>query len=519
MSKNTTSKGLMWRTIEGIGSQGMQFFVQLFLARLLLPEDFGVIAILNVFINIANTFVNSGLTSGLLQKKDSTKLDFSTVFYVEFLVAIVMYIAIYFLAPFVSTFYENPKLTSYLRVFALTIILGSLGSIQTATLRYKLDFKSSCIANLIAILMQGISGVFFALHNFGVWSLILSQIVYRLTAFLFLLIFARWIPMLRFSFQSFKRLFAYSWKLFVGWLIGTIYVDLFSLIIGRVYDDKTLGFYSKGNSIPSAINRVVTQTTTAVMFPAIAKSQDNFNKVKYQTRTMISLTAALILPIMAGVAAVAEPFVMVVLTSKWAGAIPVIQIICISSAINVVNNSNMQSFNAIGRSDVFLRCEIIKRSITILLVFIFANIDFNLMLFSMVIMGVFSLVLNSFYNKKLLSYTRKEQAIDILPYFVYSMLFFSVIYCLNFIHVNYFVKLLIQLLACVVIYLASVFFIKLNAFVAIKRFAVSIFKNKSKTNYNDSQNNEEAIAKVEESNLLEEKKSYIPCSSKVKRKG
>ena len=267
-ARNSTSQSLFWRSLEGVGSQGMNFIIQLVLARILMPEDFGVVAILSIFINLANTFVLNGLSTALLRKKDAKELDFCTVFYVEVGMSILMYTIIFFTAPYIAEFYNNHAITTYLRVFSLTIVIGAFCSIQTTVLRYRMDFRSSCIANIGGIVVQGIVGITFALLNFGVWSLILSQIAYRFITLFLLVVLAHWVPKFKFSFRVVKDLFSYSWKLFVGWLIGTIYVDLFSLIIGKAYDEATLGYYTKGQSIPQVVNKTVTQITTAVMFPA-----------------------------------------------------------------------------------------------------------------------------------------------------------------------------------------------------------------------------------------------------------
>lgn len=476
--KGSTSQGLFWRSVEGIGAQGMSFIVQLVLARILMPEDFGVVAILNIFINLANTFVLNGLGAALLRKKDAEEIDFCTVFYVEVSIAFLMYAIIFFTAPYIAIFYENDAITDYLRCFSLTIIIGAFSSIQTTILRYRMDFRSSCIANIGGILTQGIVGITLALLGLGVWSLIISNIAYRFITLFLLVVLAHWIPKFKFSFKVLKECFSYSWKLFVGWLIGTIYIDLFSLIIGKVYDETTLGYYTKGQSIPQVVNRTVTQITSAVMFPALSKVQDKGELVKIQTRKMLSVSAALIFPVMAGIAAAAEPLVMVILTSKWAMAVPIIQLLSISSAINVVSSANMEAFNAVGRSDVFLRCEIIKRGVTVILVFITAQIDFYLMLSTICFMGGMSLLLNGYYNIKLLRYDIRSQLLDLAPYIIYGLLLFIVVYPINWLPIAFILKLFLQILICAMIYLGSIWFFKKGAFADIKNIIIHFLKKK-----------------------------------------
>ncbi|MBQ7596097.1 MAG: lipopolysaccharide biosynthesis protein [Clostridia bacterium] len=445
-------KGLFWRSLESIGVQGMQFVIQLVLARILMPADFGVVAILNIFVNLSNTFVQNGLSSALIQKKDPKKEYFSTVFIIEIALAIVSYFLVFICAPFIAEYYENPDLTLYLRVFALTIVISAFASMQTTILRHKLNFKPSFIANFVGILFQGASGIALALIGFGVWSLIISQVIYRLVAALLLFFYARWIPKGRFSGRSFIELFRFSWKLTVGWIIGTVYQDVFSFVIGKVYDETTLGYYSKGNTIPNVINRVVTQVTTAVMFPVISKTQNDLGAVKKQTREMLAVSAALIFPVMAFVAGAADPMVRLVLTDKWLPAVPIIQIFCISSGINVISNANMQSFNAIGRSDVFLITEVIKRSVTIVIVIILAQIDFYMMLFGIASMGIVSLIINCCFDRKLLNYKVSEYLADLIPSILFGIVLFGAVYVCNFFISKLILRLAVQVIISVIMY-------------------------------------------------------------------
>lgn len=455
--RSKVKSGVMWRSLESVSVQGMQFFIQLLLARLLLPEDFGVIAIMNIFVNFANTLVNNGLSSAILQRKNPDKVDFSTVFYLENIIASITYLIIFFSAPLVSSFYDNPDLTLYLRVFAISIVISSLGGMQNIKMVSQMEFKPSFVANFAAIICQGIVGVLAAYSGFGVWSLIISQIVFCIVRTVLLFVYARYIPALLFSFQRLKELFGFSWKLTVGWIIGTLYHDLFSLIIGKVYNERILGFYSRGNTIPFVVNRVVTQVTTAVMFPAIAKNQDDLDVVKVQTRNMLSLSASLMFPIMAVIAGISSSLVYIVLTEKWMPVVPIIQIFCIPAALSVISNANMQTFNALGRSDVFLRLEMIKRTITILLVLILSKIDFTLMLCGIAMMSLVDVCINCHFNIKLFGYGIKEQMADLVPTTIWSILLFVVVYALNYVIDDYYIRLLIQLSVAGVLYFVLLF--------------------------------------------------------------
>ena len=452
-----TKKGLIHRSIESISMQITNFVVQMILARLLVPEDFGVVAILSTFTNIANTLVNNGLGSAIVQRKQSSQTDISTVFFVELGIGIFSYGAMFVAAPFIATAFDNPMIKVYLRVFALTQLFNPLSSIQLTVGKCRLDFKPSMIANLCAVAVQAVVGITMAMLGYGVWSLVISQVAQYVTRATMLCLLTRWMPTWSFSFQSFKSLFGYSWKLFAGWMIGTLYQDAFSWIIGQNYSDKTLGYYSKGHSIPAIVNKVATQVTSAVMFSSISKYQDDMKAVKAQTRSLISVSCALIFPIMAGLAACAGSLVHVVLTDKWAGAVPVIQIMCIPLALNVISNANMQPINAIGRSDLFLWLEMIKRGITIILVWILARIDFNLMLLSIAAGGILSLCVNTIYNRKLFDYRPHEYLLDIVPYAICAGILFGVVWSATLIISNMYLLMTVQLMLCAVVFGGFIF--------------------------------------------------------------
>lgn len=437
--------------------QVVSFVLQMVLARILVPEDFGVVAILGTFVSLANTFVNNGLSSALLQRKEITQADICTVFYIDFGISLVMYGLIFLAAPWIAVFYENPAITGYLRVFALTIVIGPFASIQLTVGRHRLDFFPSLVSNVAATAVQAVLGIYMALNGFGVWSLVLSQLAGSATRSVCMVVLTRWMPTWEFSVASFKSMFSYSWKLFVGWLIGTLYQDAFSLIIGKAYDSHTLGCYSKGNSIPSIVNKVVTQVTGAVMLPSIAKNQDDKVLVKQKTRQMLCVSAALVFPVMAGLAGAAESLVAVLLGEKWLDCVPVIQIMCIPLALNVISNANMQTFNALGRSDLFLKMEMVKRGTTIILVLISSAINYYLMLVCIAIGGVVSVVMNAIFDCKLLKYGIKEYLWDTIPYALYAIGLFAIVACVNLLQVNVYVRFAIQLAICVISYFSLIF--------------------------------------------------------------
>lgn len=477
MSSKTT-KGLFLRSIEGVLMQVVSFVLQMVLARILVPEDFGVVAILGTFVSLANTFINNGLSSALLQRKEITQADICTVFYIDLGISFVMYALIFLAAPWIAVFYENPAITGYLRVFALTIVVGPFASIQLTVGRHRLDFFPSLVSNVAATAVQAVLGIYMALNGFGVWSLVISQLAGSATRSVCMVVLTRWMPTLEFSVASFKSMFSYSWKLFVGWLIGTLYQDAFSLIIGKAYDSHTLGCYSKGNSIPSIVNKVVTQVTGAVMLPSIAKNQDDKALVKRQTRQMLCVSAALVFPVMAGLAGAAESLVAVLLGEKWLDCVPVIQIMCIPLALNVISNANMQTFNALGRSDLFLKMEMIKRGTTIILVLISSAINYYLMLVCIAIGGAVSVIMNAFFDRKLLNYGIKEYLWDIIPYALGAIGLYFGVSLLNMVQMHICLRLGVQLVICAAVYFGLIFSGVLPGFAHIRSTLISALKRK-----------------------------------------
>ena len=481
MKEEQTKKGLFWRSLESVGVHGTQALVQLALARLLMPEDFGIIAILNIFVSLANTLVQNGLGAGLLKKKEIEHKDFSTVFIIEFGISFLIYAVIFLSAPKIALFYGNAHLTSYLRAFALTVVIGSVSAIQTTVLRHRMDFKSSFIANFSGIVVQGITGIWMAFAGYGVWSLIVSQVAYRAVTMILLTALARFVPKAEFSGKTIKELFSYSWKMLVGFVINSVYIDLFSLVFGKAFDEKTLGYYSKGITIPNLINRVITQSTAAVMFPVLARNKDDKNELLINTKGLISVTAAIIFPVMAGIAASAEPMIKVLFTEKWLPSVPIIRIMSIAMAFCVLGNANMHTYNAVGRSDTFLILEAAKRGASVAAVIILSGRGMIYALYAVGAIEALSLLVNAVINKKLIGYAYYHQLSDTIPYIVLGTVVFCAAYALNYLPVGDFMKFAFQIAVCAVLYISSVFFIKKGAFCIIKTIATG-FVSKNRKN-------------------------------------
>ncbi len=469
--------GMKWKAIERFFLQLINAFTPMLLARLLLPEDFGTIAILSVFISIANTFVHNGLGNSIIQKKDSDDLDCSTVFYTQFAIAIICYCVLFVSAPFIAKLYKNPELSLMLRIMSFSIVISAIGSIQITVMKKKMQFQKSFVINTIATITYGVVGIGLAYAGLGPWSLVWANLANGIALPLGAIFMVRWRPKLEFSFERLKKLFSYSWKLTVGWLIGTLHQDLYVLVVGKRFSATTLGFYNRAGSFPQIISKTVTEVVDGVMFPAMSQIQDDREKLKGITKTLLSMNAYILFPVFFGLSSVAKNLVTIILTEKWLPSVPMMQIICITYALNSINNSNMQVFNSMGRSDIFMKFELIKRSISIVLLVAVSFISIYAVILVLLLMAVLSNLMNAYQNKKLLGIKFREQAKCLLPSFVCGLLMWIAVMAAGLIKINIFVSLIVQIFTGVVVYLALSAIFRLQPFCYLLNYVKNMKKN------------------------------------------
>ena len=410
-------KAFFWKLMERFGVQGIQFVLQIILARLLDPEHYGALSLMVIFTSLANIFIQTGFNTALIQNKDVTEEDYSSVFWVTLGIAAVMYSIIFAAAPVIAVFYEMPDIVQPLRVLAIMLFPGALNSIQLAKISRELDFKKVFFSNIGGILVAGIAGIVIAYIGGGLWALVVQTLLNVTTACVVMIFTVIWRPALICNWIRVGTLFRFGWKLLVSSLMDTLYTDLSSLVIGRKYDSGTLGYYNRGKQFPQFIITAVNSTVQSVMLPAMASEQDNKVKVKKMMRTSMTMSAYIIFPMMAGLAAVASPLVRLLLTDKWLPCVPYMQVYCFSLAFYPVHSCNLQAVNAMGRSDLFLRLEIIKKSygIVTLAIAVFCFDSPIAIAATGLITTWISWLVNSFPNKKLIGYSYKEQIFDIFP--------------------------------------------------------------------------------------------------------
>lgn len=462
--KKTVISSLVWKFLERLGTQGIQFVVSIILARLLLPSDYGIITMIMVFTAIANSFIQSGFSTSLIQKKNSDELDFSSVFYTSFVIAIVCYIILFLASPLIADFYQMPQIKVILRVLALTLFFGAFNSVQNAKLSKDMKFKTLFFSSLGAIIVSGTTGITMAYLGFGAWALVGQQLANIIASTIILWFTSGWRPKIMFSLTRVKGLFSYGWKIMCSSLIDTFYQNLYNLVIGKFYNSATLGNYNKGEQFPKLIAVNIDGAIGSVMLPAYAREQERKDKVKKMVRRAIVTSSLILFPLMLGLAAIAEPLVKILLTDKWLGCVPFMQILCVVYALYPINTANLQAIKALGKSDYFLKLEIIKKILGITVLIITVPHGVYTMAIGQVIVTIISTMINAFPNRKLLNYNYFEQVKDILPNLLIAILMFIVVYPIKYLIDNTILLLTIQIIVGAIIYIALMNIFKVEAF-------------------------------------------------------
>ncbi len=454
MSKSI-SKGLFWKLGERFGVSGAQFILQIILARLLAPEHYGALSIMIIFTTLANVFIQNGFNTALIQNKDVKEEDYSSVLWVSLGVAGVLYTAIFFASPLIAKFYEMPEIIVPLRVLAIMLFPGALNSVQLAKISREMDFRKVFYSNVGAVLVSGVAGIVIAVLGGGLWALVAQSLINVFVA----CIVMKFTVKLKIRFWCDLRrvgmLFRFGWKLLVSSLMDTLYQDLRSLVIGKKYDSGTLGYYNRGKQFPQFIINAVNGAVQSVMLPAMSKEQDDKARVKNMMRNSIMLSSYIIFPMMAGLAAVSTPLVSLLLTDKWLPAVPYMQIYCFTLAFYPVHSCNLQAINAMGRSDIFLKLEIIKKSygiIALIIAVVFFNSPIAIAMTG-AITTVISCFVNAFPNKKLIQYSYMEQMKDILPSLMISLIMCGAVLLVGMLDINIFLLLVIQVIVGIMVYL------------------------------------------------------------------
>lgn len=416
--KNKVLSGLAWKGMERFGTLAMGFAISIILARLLEPKDFGTIALITVFIALGTAFVNGGFATALVQKKEITDQDYNSVFYLSLAVAVVMYGVLFFTAPWIAAFYNEPILVWVLRVLSLSLIVGAVNSIQNAVLTREMKFKLSFKVSMISIFASGSVGIIMAYGGYGIWALVGYTLVAQAASMFVLWNIVSWRPRIMFSVASIRQLFGFGSKLLVSGLLDALFSNLYNVIIGKLFNPTILGYYSRGQSIPNIAMSSVQSTIQGVIFPALSSCQHDKVRVKEILRRMIKSACFLVFPMMFGLAAVAHPLVLVLLTEKWLPCVPYLQLSCITLASIPVHVAHLQVINALGRSDIFLNLELIKKALFLMTILVTFKYGVMAMVIGQAILSTVCVAINAWPNRRLLNYSLLQQVLDILPIFL-----------------------------------------------------------------------------------------------------
>lgn len=454
----------LWRFAERCGAQAVTFVVSIVLARILEPSDYGTVALITVIISLMNVFIDSGLGNSLIQKLDADDTDYSTVFYTNLALCLCFYCILFCTAPYIARIYKDDSMIALIRVLGISIIVSGVKNIQQAYVSKNLLFKRFFFSTLCGTIGASIIGITFAFCGFGVWALVIQSLFNNIVDTVILWFTVKWRPKKIFSFKRLKGLFSYGWKLLASNILNSIYDNLRTLIIGKVYSTKDLAYYNRGNSLPYLFIDNINSSISSVLFPTMSKVQDNVIKMKEMTRLSIKVSVYILAPIMMGLCFVGDSVITLLLTKKWQMCVPYMRIFCIAYMFYPIHTSNLSAIKAMGRSDLFLKLEVFKKIVGLTVLIITIPISVMAMTCSLLITNVISQIINSWPNRRLLNYGYLEQLKDILPGILLAVAMGCCIYPIQWLGLPDIVTLCIQVPLGAVIYIGGSIIFKLDSF-------------------------------------------------------
>lgn len=454
--KDKTVSALLYSISSFLAKSGIEFIFGIILARLLLPQDYGLLGMVMVFIAISQIFIDGGMTTALIREKEVSNEDYSTVFYYNFLLAIGMYFFLFISADTISLFFKETSLVLIIRVVGLNLIICSFGLIQRTILVRNLDFKTQAKIEVIASILSGALAIYLAYYGYGVWALVIKILTMQLITSFFLVAHNKWIPLLTFNLNSFKRLFGFGWKMLVTGLLATSYNNVYNLIIGKLYSPMQLGYYTKSMQFRDIAANSITSSVTKVSYPVLSNLQDAHDRFEEGFKKIIRNVSFLTFPVMIGLAAIAEPLIQVLFGANWLPMVPYLQILCISETTLPHRSLNLNILQVKGRSDLFLKIDILKIIIGLISIGIVVYLKLGIygLLCSIFINSQFAFFTNSYFSEKYISYSTKEQIKDMLPALINSVLMGTIVYLSGqMLPLNDLVKLLLLLVIGILTYI------------------------------------------------------------------
>ncbi|MGN0243007.1 MAG: lipopolysaccharide biosynthesis protein [Lachnospiraceae bacterium] len=460
--KKSTLSGMFWKFFERSFAQLVSLVVSIILARLLLPEDYSVVSIVAIFFTFANIFISGGFSSALIQKKEADILDYSSVLYVSIFIALVMYALMFFLAPFISRIYTQPILIPIIRVMGITLIINAIKSVFSAYTSSHLQFKKFFYATFFGTIISAVVGICMAHRGFGSWALVAQQMTNSAIDTLILFMSTRCRFVFKISFQRMRELFSFGWKIFLTSIISTIYDEVNPLIIGLRFSPSDLAFYEKGRGFPSIISAMISDTFSSVLFPVMSKLQDDKEELLNYTRRFIGIASFFVFPMMLGFFAISDNFISLILTDKWMPAAIYVKIFCITYMFNIIQNGNLHVIKAMGRSDISLILEVIKKSSYAIVIFTFIMLSKQpeMLAIATIVNTCIALIVNTYPNRKLIGYSYKLQVLDVIPNLFSSIVMTMVVSLMNQLPFSKIVLLLMQIICGIVVYVVLNMLIK-----------------------------------------------------------
>lgn len=475
--KNKAVHGAKWSFIDNIASSGVTFLVGLVLARLLTPAEYGIMAMIAIFIAISTSIVDCGFSNALIRKVRVERIDYNTVFFFNLLVSIALYLLLCVAAPVISVFFKEPVLTDVLRVIGWVLVVNALGIIPRTILVRNIDFKTQTKVSVISSVVSGVVGIGMAVTGWGVWSLVWQQLSRQILNSLFLWVFCKWIPVWEFSVKSFKEMFNFGYKLLLSGLLDTIYKNIYYVVVGRFYSSAQLGQYTRAEQFNTIFSSNLTGVVQRVSYPALSSIQEEPERLREAYRRVIKLTMLVTFACMLGLAAVARPLLVLLIGEKWLLAAAFLQIICFSGMLYPLHAINLNILLVKGRTDLCLKLEIIKKIIAVgpIAVGVFYGIEY--MLWGGVLTSFIAYFLNSYYSAELINYSTKEQLKDIFPTFAVSLTVAAVMWSCSFLNVSVYLQLPIQIVVGLALAFAVYEKLQLPEYLEAKRMLLATFSS------------------------------------------
>ena len=469
--------------MESGGNQFVKLVISVVLARLLDPENYTTLALIQIFVIFAETLIKRGFATALLQRKNADNIDFSSALWLMLSLSIAFYTVLFFAAPAIATYYKQPLIIPALRIVSLTLFSGAFNSVQGAIIQRKLEFRKFCMSTLATTAVSGSVALYLAYAGYGVWALVVQQMINSFLNVLILWLLDRWKPVLVFSLQRIKELFSFGWKILISSLMDTGYNSLSALVIGKRYIGDSLAFYNRGKTYPDLMATNLTGIALAVLFPAYAQHQDDPIRVREMVRKTNRSTSLMIFPMMTGLAAVATPFISVLLTDKWLPSVPYMQLMCVVSALYPLEATDLQAMNALGRSDLYLKTEIIKKvfGLVALATSVLAFTTPLAIAWAVMLTAVFSMFVTMVVMKRLFAYRWRDQILDMTPPFLLSAVMWAVVYGASLIPIPQLYSLILQVVCGIAVYLGLAVLLKLESFTYLWNAMKSYFTKKRKS--------------------------------------